>query len=177
MKIISDLIGTKLSEFRIKLASISSASLTANRTLNLPDKDGTIALTSDIPNTNGAWTTFTPSFTGLTVGSGGTITGRYKLINDKTVAMAIVITLGSSPSVTSTVQLTYPTELTPVDNRSVIQDVTYRDTSSGLGFQGKLYFRQLVYETGSSFAAVTSTVPFAWAVNDTIHINLLYETQ
>lgn len=48
MKIISDLIGTKLSEFRIKLASISSSSLTAIRTYTLPDKNITIAGLDDI---------------------------------------------------------------------------------------------------------------------------------
>ena len=175
MKIISDLAGTLLTAFKIKLASISSAGLTANRTFNLPDKDGTIALTEDLVGSNGAWIAFTPSFTGMTAGGGGTITGRYKLINDKTVMMSIVVIFGTTPTVTTAANLVYPANLTPLDNRSVLQDITYRDTSSGLGFQGKLYFRQLTYETGSSFAVINSTSPFAWNNGDTIHINLMYE--
>lgn len=45
---LSDLIGTKLTQFWVRRAKLDSSGLTADRTFNLPDQGGTIALTSDI---------------------------------------------------------------------------------------------------------------------------------
>ncbi len=47
-KWLSNLIGTKLTEFRIRLAKFDSAGLSADRTFTLPDLAGTLALRSDV---------------------------------------------------------------------------------------------------------------------------------
>jgi hypothetical protein len=47
---ISNLAGTLLSSLRINNATIDSSGLTAARTVTLPDKAGTVAMTSDIPS-------------------------------------------------------------------------------------------------------------------------------
>lgn len=209
MKIISDLIGTKLSEFRIKLASISSASLTAIRTYTLPDKNITIAGLDDIlPTTlsglsasvgtlsntdtilqafnkiaglidNESWVSYTPSTTGsgLTLGN-GTITGRYKKIG-KTVHNTISITLGSTSAISgSGVNWSYflPSGIAPLNPRSVICSGVYGDASTGLGYPLYIWFYVLGYNSGSFISQISNTLPFTWAINDTIFLNMTYET-
>lgn len=48
---------------------------------------------------NGKWTTYTPTLSG-TLGN-GTLTGRYKLLGDKTVAVALRLNIGSTTSLTA----------------------------------------------------------------------------
>ncbi len=45
---LSDLVGTKLTSFRINRATVDSSALTASRNYTLPDVGGQIALTSDL---------------------------------------------------------------------------------------------------------------------------------
>ena len=64
-----------------------------------------ICTTSGTPGTwtvtapNGKWTTYTPTLSG-TLGN-GTLTGRYKLLGDKSVAVALRLNLGSTTSLTA----------------------------------------------------------------------------
>jgi len=51
-KILSDLLGTLENTFKIKLGTLSASGLTAARSFTLPDKNGTIAMTSDVPYGN-----------------------------------------------------------------------------------------------------------------------------
>lgn len=205
MKIISDLLGTKLPEFKIKLASISSASLTAIRTYTLPDKDITIAGLSDILTTtlsglstnagtlvstdtiiqafnkiaglidNDAWVSFTPSITGITLGN-GTITGRYKKIG-KTCHVSVVIVLGSTSVVTTSPSISLPFTAQS-DNTTAFNgfNVYYRK-STGITYMGRCV--NTVFCTlnlsTGQWADLTSTTPFTWGVGDKIYLGGTYE--
>ena len=179
MKIISDLIGTKLSEFRIKLASISSSSLTAIRTYTLPDKNITIAGLDDIlPTTltglsasvgtlsatdtvldafnklaglvdNNSWVAFTPAFTGFSLGN-GTATGRYKKIG-KTVMVSCIVTIGSTSSFGASFNFEYTNLPAPIDNRAELSNVSIRDVSTAINYPCTKIFKQIVcyYTTGT----------------------------
>lgn len=100
MRTLSDLAGTLLTAFKIKLASISSAGLTAARTFTLPDLSGTIALEPT------AWTSWTPSIRNFTIGN-GSIQGWYSK-NGKTVDFRILLTVGSTSSLVSTTEIQLP---------------------------------------------------------------------
>ena len=55
----SDLLGTTRNAFKIGKSSLNASSLTASRTVTIPDKSGTVAMLSDIVNV-----AILPSFVG-----------------------------------------------------------------------------------------------------------------
>ena len=55
----SDLLGTTRNAFTIGKSSLNASSLTASRTVTIPDKSGTVAMLSDIVNV-----AILPSFVG-----------------------------------------------------------------------------------------------------------------
>lgn len=86
---------------------------TAANQVVLGTGNGTGALTdiaTAMAGAGAAWTTYTPTVggTGWAVGN-GTVTGRYRLIDAKTLALEIVFTLGTTTTVgTGTLTLTLP---------------------------------------------------------------------
>jgi hypothetical protein len=125
-----------------------------------------------------AWTAFTPSWTNLTVGAGGTNEGYYKQIG-KTVFFRIKTVLGTSPSVgAAAVAL-------PVTIRSgygTYQFIGYGFFLYGgaVGYEARLNAQGTPYgvSTNANYAghtAVSATVPFTWAATDSIEIIGTYE--
>ena len=130
-------------------------------------------------NAESAWTTYTPTFTNLTVGN-STVAARYKQIG-KIVFVSMRFTRGSTGSIGST-----PTMSLPVNNDSdiglMIGTPYYEDTGTQ-GFVGYLllggnivYFgQQNVSGTYPTTAYISATVPFTWTTNDNITVQFYYE--
>jgi hypothetical protein len=131
-------------------------------------------------NAESAWTTYTPTFTNLTVGN-STVAARYKQIG-KIVFVSMKFTRGSTGSIGTT-----PTMSLPVTNATngIFNGTTYYEDTGTQGFLGYLligtnpsevYFGcQNVSGTYQTTAYISATVPFTWTTNDNINIQFYYE--
>ena len=127
--------------------------------------------------TPGAWTSYTPSWTNITVGN-GTVTAKYMAVG-KTVSFMINFTLGSTSSIGSLASVTLP--VTAASGSYVFngwagdagtQDYILAVRSSGSSAN--------IYAVGAGSANATviftsSTVPFTWGSNDYLLISGTYE--
>jgi hypothetical protein len=158
-----------------------------NKTLTSPKINEDVALTSSatelnkldgITFTNGAWTSFVPSWTNLTVGAGGTNEGAYYQVG-KLVVIRVKVILGTSPSVGAAV-LTLP-----VAKNAAIPAVTpigwtsLTDTGTA-GFYGLIDSSgalrlPLANSTYFGFDSVSATKPHTWAATDVIEFIGTYE--
>jgi hypothetical protein len=126
----------------------------------------------------GAWTTFTPTLNGVTIGN-GTVVARYQTIG-KTVNVFYKLTFGSTTSVTGTPNLNTPTTAAQtqfIDGGSLMQD-----TGSAV------YMGQVFYTAGAAYpqamatnatyastVSLSSTIPHTWANTDILTIVFSYE--
>jgi hypothetical protein len=129
----------------------------------------------------GSYTTYTPTWTNLTVGN-GTQTGRYLRIGNL-VHVIQRLTFGSTTSISGTVQGTFP--ITAATN-NIAQ---FFGTSHMLDTGVIQVYGSLYYNTTSNFyicPLVTSgnystagflaaTIPFTFGLNDEINFNYVYE--
>lgn len=134
---------------------------------------------------SGAWTVFTPSWVNLTLGDAPTNTGSYLVIG-KTVFLKAYVKFGSTTTVAAApngVDLNVPAGLTPsggVENRSQAGIAQYRDFSadgvySGVGRVVGTIIRLSVDNNTLPPPAIVAGTPWAWAVDDEIRLNLVYE--
>lgn len=152
---------------------------TDTQTLTNKTIDGDDNTVQDLPYSaikGVAWTSFTPSWTGLTVGTGATNTGFYCQIG-KTIHLRVSVTLGTSPSVSGTPPvLTLPVSIKE-SGVFFIGTATYSSSNTYIGYIdgfGALRI-QNVSGTYPYLANVTSTTPFTWATGDKIFIYSTYE--
>jgi hypothetical protein len=134
---------------------------------------------TSLGGTNTAWTSYTPTWTNLTVGN-ATQAFRYKQIG-KTVFVQGLITLGSTSSVTGLIQFTNPVNQNSSNLQCFKTDVLlYR----GAFFGGVLYpngadkWYVRAINTASTYAGVSdtsSTVPGTWTTGDFITVSYFYE--
>jgi hypothetical protein len=131
----------------------------------------------------GLWTTFTPTFAGLTLGNATTI-GQYCQIADTTF-FRVKVTFGSTTSFTAAVDLTLPT--TPVgystfDFMNVLcqyydSSATIFSPSPGNINIGGTSVRLLVMNVSATYPTVTDInagIPFTWAATDTLTVQGSY---
>lgn len=182
---ISDLIGTLKTTFKIAKATITAAGLTAARVIALPDKDGTVALLSDIDAT--AWTAWTPTLTGITLGN-GTLACRYKE-RGKSVEAIFQLTAGSSTTIASiggaASTFTLPkSAVSSLLTKAAIGQNSLYDSSSAISYIGVTTLESATtaglnvgYASGSYLFQGTlfDTVPVTIATGDKITATLLYE--
>jgi len=184
----SILTASDVNTYLMQQSTMVFASTTARDAAITSPSEGMVAYTSDTDTywyyngtawatllNAGAWTSFTPSWTNLTVGN-ATNTGAYCLIG-KTCHVRAKITLGTTSSVGSNPNMTLP--------------VTAK---TGAGAQGHAildggYFgpvflsstsviQMRVIDTTStygSWALVTATVPVTWASTKNIELYFTYE--
>lgn len=143
---ISDLIGTLKSTFKINKANITSAGLTALRTITVPDKSGTVAMTSDIV-----------SIASVTEVPSGTVNGSN-----------VTFTLTNSPANTSAV--------ITINGVKQLKTTDYSITGSTITFTVAPFTDALleayyVYTVASSllateFAKGTATIDFGTGGNE-----------
>lgn len=133
----------------------------------------------------GTYTTYTPTFTNLTVGN-ATIDSAYCQVNNW-VHYYGTIALGSTSSITGNIVLSLPINCNTVFSTHPIQFgfATYRDVSAATAYQGfgaRSNATSIVFSVADVSATymtavnVNATVPFTWtpADGDRISWNLYY---
>jgi hypothetical protein len=124
----------------------------------------------------GAWKSFTPSWTNLTVGN-GTNVGSYA-IHGKTCVFRTTLTFGSTTSISGAVSYTLPVTAATYSDISWIGNVRLK--SAGGGFLGLINSSGsiVVLNAASTYLAtnnLSSTVPATWTTGDTIVVTAVYE--
>lgn len=163
-----------------------TATLT-NKTLTSPKLNEDVALTATSTELNnlhsktlnlGAWTSFTPSWTNLTVGS-GTNVGYYCQIG-KTILYRISLTFAANTSVSSFIYCAFPVTTNLTSPYIQYGRVTFYDTSSDV-FNFGIHWGDNEVSTlnaASTYllkAGANATVPFTFATGDIITIEGEYE--
>jgi hypothetical protein len=131
------------------------------------------------------WTTWTPSWTNVTIGN-GTVTARYIQI-DKVVFFTLKLLFGSTTSVSARPEFTLPVNASSTDAMETA-NIFAQATDAGFGnffitafpnvsdvtkiglIPWKATGTYVLYDTN-----ISSTVPFTWAVNDIIWVSGNYE--
>lgn len=134
----------------------------------------------------GAWSTYTPTLTNITLGN-GTLAGRYRAVG-KTVDFLITLTFGSTTSITgSNSKMTLP--VTALSGNWTSGDCAGYDTSANQWFPLCIFtaaagggastadFLIKTYNTsaGSNAVTISSSAPFTWATGDVLTIRGKYE--
>ena len=128
----------------------------------------------------GGWTTWTPTYTNMTVGNGSVI-ARYQKIG-KLVTLYFRFVLGSTSTISTSPSISLPISSSQSE---IIYPCRYLDSGVtnyfGIATMGGgttiLSFQEMrVNGTyGDIIGNITATVPFTWAVNDTITVQASYE--
>lgn len=156
-------------------------------------KSGLTDLTTDVAGvlpianggtgqSGGAWTTWTPTFTNLTVGN-GTLSARYRQISDKTYALAVQVTLGSTSSVGTSPSFNIPFTLANTAIRCIGSGSVY-DTSASTPYSMQMqvkssteFFMVVNYVIGTYIGArgLTSAIPITFTTGDIIYVEGIIE--
>jgi hypothetical protein len=137
-------------------------------------------LTAAELNGIGTWTTFTPSWSNITVGN-GVSTGRYSQINDMLFIKA-TFKLGSTSTMGTNPGITIPGGFTAENaGQAQVGSVIYEDagTATFLGSafaESTTILRFYVLNAAVAYAAwavVTASVPMTWATNDVVGIDVM----
>jgi hypothetical protein len=130
-----------------------------------------------------AWTSYTPTLTNITLGTGGTVVGAYLQIG-KTIKFRFLLTLGTGGALTGAAQFTIPVAALaalggsnfPVGNSSL------RDSSASATVYGGCRMVAAANAVAPTYNATattssdcTATLPWTWAVGDTIWVAGEYE--
>jgi len=173
-----DLIAATAADTPARLAVVTNGQvLTA-------DSTAATGLAWATPSGGGTWTSWTPTWTNLTVGN-GTVTARYLKVGGL-VNFKIQLIFGSTTSVTGRISSTWP--VTPSSGNSAQSAaviVQFEDAgvapvygaffNAGATTSG---FEILAINTSGTYAAaavLSSTVPITWATGDYITISGSYE--
>ena len=167
-----------------KVVDLTTAQTLTNKTLTSPKLNEDVALTSTSTELNaldgqtGAWTSFTPSIAGLTLGN-GSLSGAYVKIG-KTVNFRVILSFGTTSAI-SALTLTFPVTISGFyTSLSHIANVTFYDTSSGVLNSGMVRSDGKIYVLSASnpysqVASLSSDVPFTWANGDYMAITGTYQ--
>lgn len=130
-----------------------------------------------------AWTTYTPTFTNFTLGNGTITKARYSQVG-KVVFLNVVVTLGSTSSVSGLIRFTTPTTIvnssTNDSGGGLITDasastsftaITSVTSSTTLGVYAENSAGTYSVRTDTS-----SLIPMTWATGDVWSSNFIYET-
>lgn len=126
------------------------------------------ALKTDFSTT--AWTAYTPTTSGLTLGD-GTLAARFKQFG-KVVHVLAQFTLGSTSAIGTDPNIGLPVgESVAIPSLGLARFV---DVSANSHFIG--WWREgFIGVNGGPFGQISSTVPFTWATGDIIFLSLTYE--
>jgi hypothetical protein len=133
------------------------------------------------------WKTFTPTLTGITLGTGGTVAAKYRY-DFGYVIQDVLITLGSAGAAVGTLPtVTLPVNAAPVAVPLLQYEgtVIYYQNSGGGDYNGQVgapsgdntKVRLLAWPNSSGLVqAVTAAAPFAWSNNDKMWLRFRYPT-
>jgi hypothetical protein len=131
------------------------------------------------------WTSFTPTWTNLTVGNGTYTSSSYSL-NGKIAQVNIRLVFGSTTSISGDVSFTVPAAITrkvattPSNNFLLLGDVPTSNfvgnvISSSLSATSFLLRVSLANTTYTNLDAISATVPHTWGTSDVISLAMTYE--
>jgi hypothetical protein len=120
----------------------------------------------------GAWTLYTPTFTGLTLGN-GTLVAKYTIVG-KTMFFSVSFTLGSTSAVGTAPEFSFPSGITSstLNNGPVGIGTTNSIAGTRYPFwvyiSGGLFAPRVLNAAGTylTHAAISSTVPFTWTTGN-----------
>jgi hypothetical protein len=135
-------------------------------------------------SSGGTWTSFTPTWTNLTVGNGA-LTARY-IKNGGLVNFSLVLVFGSTTSISGRVRVSWP--VAPINTaaaQTAQVNVQYEEAGNAPWFgqffsqgAGTSDYEILAMNTSGTYSYATvlsSTVPFTWGTGDYIFISGSYE--
>ena len=139
-------------------------------------------LTAAELNGIGEATTYTPTFTNLSIGN-GTSSFKFTRVNNNILLLGSII-FGSTTSVTGLINITFPISADTTVNTGVIGIASAQD--SGVGTFPLAIFQESttllrLFAIGSAstylgpLTATSSTVPFTWANTDEIRLMVMYK--
>lgn len=178
-------ITTIVNEFNGNLDNSNIATAAAIAGSKLADGAITNAkLSTSSGEIGGAWASWTPTWSNLTVGD-GTVIAKYVQVG-KTVNLRLLFRFGSTSSISGSVTFTPP-----------VTGIAYGNTGSGnpnpgivhiednatQGFFGTISYTPTVFTplvlgasgTYVTFSALSSTVPMTWVAGDEMIVTLTYE--
>jgi hypothetical protein len=125
-----------------------------------------------------AWTTFTPTWTNVTVGNASVNSGKYLKLG-KIVFFRIDLVLGSTSAVTGAISVAFPVTAQVGSSFAVARGEAI-DASTGDAFElhGRLSSSSvfaLLSDNGTKLVNTTGSVPFTWAISDELHLTGWYE--
>lgn len=129
----------------------------------------------------GAWTAYTPALATWVTGN-GTIAGRYQKVG-RIVLFVVDFTSGSTSTYMGTPTVSVPVAADITFNRPIAR-VVFQDATGAGWIEGAAEFvntttvRPYAFTSDGAYVAgvlVTATVPFTWAVGDTLRIRGIYE--
>lgn len=128
----------------------------------------------------GAWTSYTPTLSGFTLGN-GTIAGKYMLVQ-KTCIFTAKLTFGS----TTTAASAFPTATLPVTAASTyaasVLHARFGDASPGAAYIAYVdlgsttTIRAGIIGSSGLATVCTTTTPFTWTTSDVVYWSGVYET-
>lgn len=133
-------------------------------------------------STGGLWTTWTPSYTNLTIGD-GTVSARYFRLG-KWICAEWSFTLGSTSAVGSGPTVSLPVTAISYPTGAHIGSGNAYDNTGPAAYPMATYFNSTttvllrVHDVTGTYAVdtnVTATVPFTWATNDVLYFKVIYE--
>ena len=134
----------------------------------------------------GTYTTYTPTWTNLTVGN-GTLVAKVARVNNLVHVLGR-LTFGSTTTVSGDIDMSLPINMSTVYSGIYGQPgafMRYYDASSGAYSQGDVQsvgsstvVRLRVYNASTTYlslASLSATVPFTWTTSDVLLWNMVYE--
>ena len=135
------------------------------------------SLLTYIETMTAAWSTWSPTLTNLTIGGGGAVTARYRMLG-KTLDYRFKFVYGVGSAVGTDPKFTLPaaphgtyTTLGDVLGRGVLLDsgTANRDSVCRLDSGSTVIILQITAATGNH-AGITATSPWTWATGDSLMV-------
>lgn len=124
------------------------------------------------------WKAYTPTASGVTLGTGGTLSGRYQQIG-KTINFSIDLVLGTGGALTANPGFTVPGARASLALRDVVGQAFLHDESANANRLLPVYFgtagSTVNIADSSGSTVVNATLPWTWAQSDTIKLRGSYE--
>jgi hypothetical protein len=130
-----------------------------------------------------AWNAWTPTFTNLTQGTGGTTSAFYARIG-KTIVAQVYVTMGTTaPTVGGQIGISLPVGPASTTRSLTVGNCFIRDSVGGRSWLGTVFLSSTeakMQVTGANLTygyAVTqsATIPHTWAANDYFSFTITYQ--
>lgn len=160
------------------MAAVNFTPTTYTAGMVVTDTELTKDITTAWTNLQSSWDTYSPSHSGITLGTGGTLTARYQRVG-KTIDVFIQFTFGTGSSMGTSPTINLPVNALESDwvcpGRAFDASASNYYNVSGLGNATQIGVRTEPTVAGGAMTTVTATSPFTWASGDTLTLCGRYE--